>query len=82
MTGRKPHPLDHREYTIRSIRALARRWGFEITDIAGYNFKLVLLPFDRLLPKMTVRQTNALKHLARTKLKFLATAYLVKFRKQ
>ena len=82
MIGRRPYPVRHREYTERRIRELARACGWAITDIAGYNFKIMLTPFDRMFPGITVAVARALARFGRTRFKFLATGYLVKFQKR
>ncbi len=79
---RRPHPIRHREYSTRDIRRLARQFEFEIADLAGYNFKLVLFPLDRLFGRLSVLTAECLSGLARTPLKFLGTGYLVMLRKR
>ncbi|MDP3767529.1 MAG: methyltransferase domain-containing protein, partial [Dehalococcoidia bacterium] len=81
LTGRQPHPVRHREYSIRNIRRLARQFGFELVEVAGYNLKLTLFPFDRLFPKLTIAAAQRLSGLARSGLKSLGTGYLVMLRK-
>lgn len=81
LSGHKPHPIQHREYTAAAIRRVARQYGFEITDFAGYNFKLLLFPLDRMFPRLTVAAAERMASLARTRLKFLATGYIVTMKK-
>lgn len=80
--GRTPHAMRHREYSTRDIRRLARQFGFEIIDFAGYNFKLAPFPLDRLFGRLTAAAAECLSGLARTPLKFLGTGYLVTLRKR
>lgn len=82
IAGKRPHPIRHREYTEQRIRTLAQEFGFEVVETSGYNFKIVLAPFDRLFPRITIAIARGLARLGRTRFKFLATGYIVKFRKR
>lgn len=78
LLGLEPHTIKHREYTQDSIRALMAEANLHTKEIVGYNFKIMLFPLDRLFPSLGVAIANILKRLERTKIKWLATAYLVR----
>lgn len=78
LSGKNRHPVRHREYTKKQIKEILTEAGLETEEIVGYNFKLVPLPLDRFFPKTTVRLSGLFKNFGRSKLNWLATAYLVK----
>ncbi|MBI3627195.1 MAG: polysaccharide deacetylase family protein [Candidatus Sungbacteria bacterium] len=81
LLGKEVHPLTHREYKEKEIRRLAASTNFEIQDLVGYNFRILPFPLDKLLPGLTNIIADRLKRNERNELKWLATAYLVRFKK-
>ena len=75
---KKKSTLIHREYTERSYSNLLASERLNATDIIYYNFKLMLFPFDILLPRLTVSLSRRLERLSRGRLKFLGTGFIVK----
>jgi len=68
----------HREYSEREYRNLLASYGLKVADVVYYNFRIVLFPFDRLFPGLTVLLSRKMERFGRGKLRWLGTGFIVK----
>jgi hypothetical protein len=68
----------HREYSEREYRQRLRRFGLKTIDVCSYNFKIALTPLDKWLPRLSLTLSRQLEALARTPLRFMGTAFIIK----
>ena len=71
----------HREYSESDYKQRLRKFGLETEDVCYYNFKISLTPLDKWLPRLSLQTSRRLESLARSQMRFLATAFIVKARK-
>lgn len=74
--------LKHREYTEAAYTRLLSTHGLHVEDVLYYNFKLIPAPFDRWFPGMTVRLSERLERLCRSRMRWLGTGFIVKTTKR
>jgi ubiquinone/menaquinone biosynthesis C-methylase UbiE len=82
MTGKRgPAEIDHREYSEAGYLTRLRAQGLMVSDVVYYNFKVVLFPFDRWFPSLTVALSRALERFGRGPLRWMGTGLIVKAEK-
>jgi len=79
-TSHKDNNIRHKEYTIGGVKKQLKKYGFEAESAIYYNFKLIPYPFDNLLGKITVKQSQICEKLDSTPFKWFGTAFIVKAR--
>lgn len=79
LSGRSAPPeISHREYSEREYRRRLEAHGLSVTETVSYNFKVVLFPFDRWFPGLTVAASAALEPLGRGPLRWLGTGFIMR----
>jgi 2-polyprenyl-3-methyl-5-hydroxy-6-metoxy-1,4-benzoquinol methylase len=68
----------HREYSEKTCCDLLASYGLKVTDVVYYNFRVLLFPFDRMFPGLTVLLSRKMERLGRGKLRRLGTGFVVK----
>ena len=82
MTGKRGAPeIDHREYAEADYCARLKAHDLAVSDVVYYNFKVVLFPFDRWFPSLTVAVSRALERFGRGPLRWMGTGLIVKAEK-
>lgn len=74
--------LQHRSFAVRELEQLMTRAGCVREDHAYYNLLPVPFPFDKLLPRLAATATRWAEPRQHNHLHWLATAYMLKARKQ
>lgn len=82
LTGKKPYPISHKEYTQTDAWEYMERHGLQPLQTVYYNFKVMPYPFDLWFPRLTVRQSALLERPGRSGEHCMATAFIVHARKK
>lgn len=73
--------INHREYRENVYCKKIESYSLKIEDVVYYNFKIILPPLDRYFPKTTVMISRYLEKLCRSRIRWLATGFIVKAKK-
>ena len=79
--GKAPAGIAHREYREREYCRLLESHGLRVADVVYYNFRIIVFPFDRWMPRVTVALSRALERFGRGSLRWLGTGFIVKAEK-
>ncbi len=74
----KVDPLLHREYTKKRAAKLLEESGFTVERTVYYNMKLIPFPLDKFLPAFTAHSSRLLEWIANTPLRWFATGFIIK----
>lgn len=62
---------------INDLKQNLCRYSFAVTDLIYYNFNLMLKPFDRLFPRLSVMTSGRLEFLYHSKVGFFAADFII-----
>jgi ubiquinone/menaquinone biosynthesis C-methylase UbiE len=80
--GRPAVEIVHKEYVEGEMRRRVPSYGLAVRDLVYYNFRALLFPLDRLLPRFGVKVSRRLEVLCRGPLGRLGTGFIVKAEKK
>ena len=78
LLGRGRRGIFHKEYVTGSYRGLLQSHGLQVTDVVYYCFRVFPTPLDIFFRRLSVAICVKLERLARSRLGWLGTGFIVK----
>ena len=78
LMGRRRKGIFHKEYIAGSYRRLLQSHGLQVTDVVYYSLRVFPSPLDVFFRRLSVATSVKLERLARSRMGWLGTGFIVK----